>query len=236
MFPLRDENPRTTFPFITLLLIGANGAIWFHQISLGYAVTGFVQAYALIPVELLHGANLAASQGWPPWTSLFTSMFLHGGWGHVVGNLWFLWIFGDNVEDILGHSRFLIFYLVTGVVAALAHVALNPSSSVPTLGASGAISGVLGAYFLLFPRIRVRTLLFLGFYITVVRVRAFLFLGLWFAFQAFGSWAQGSAATGVAFAAHLGGFVAGLVLILLWTGRNPAPPRYTYTPRRVRRS
>jgi len=144
-------------------------------------------------------------------------MFLHGGWTHLIGNMWFLWIFGDNIEDFLGHIGFVFFYFVTGIVAGLTHVLLNPNSTIPTIGASGAISGVLGAYMVLHPRIRVKTLVTLGFYIEVVRIPAFYFLGFWFLMQFLGL--QGS---GVAYGAHIGGFIAGAAFILLFTQRRSA--------------
>ena len=148
-------------------------------------------------------------------------MFLHGSWMHLIGNMWFLWIFGNNIEDSMGHLRFLVFYLLTGVLASAAHILSDPTSAIPTVGASGAISGILGAYFLLYPKAKVRTLVFLVIILKVIKLPAFVFLGLWFAMQLLSSLQpQAEGGGGVAFWAHIGGFVAGLLLIKLFENRQ----------------
>lgn len=225
MFPLRDENPSHGSPFVTVVLIIVNLLVFFYQVSLGPAVEQFVYQFATLPIEVTTNRNLEFSQGLPPYLSLLSSMFLHGGWMHLIGNVWFLWVFGDNIEDFLGHVGFLFFYLVTGIAAGLAHVWLNADSAIPTLGASGAISGVLGAYLILHPMIRIRTLVTLGFFWRIMRVPAVFFLGIWFLLQFLGGF---QADSGVAYGAHVGGFVAGVVLILIMSrGKRPAV-RATY--------
>ena len=182
MFPLRDENPIHCTPYVTFGLIGANIIAFFIEFSRGPYMESFVLVWGLIPAELIGGDNLPASPGVPPMLTLLTSMFLHGGIGHIVGNLWFLWIFGDNIEHDLGRVRYLLFYLLCGIVASLAHVLPNmtgPSSMIPSLGASGAISGVMGAYLVLHSRRRVTVLLLR----MVTQVPGFVAVGLWFLFQ-----------------------------------------------------
>lgn len=216
MFPLRDENPSHGSPFLTVLLIAANVAAFFGEVTAATGMESVVLRYGMVPRELLSGEA-------PAWT-VMTSMFLHGGIGHLVGNMWFLWIFGDNLEEFLGRAWYLLFYLGTGIVAAATHVALNPDSPVPTIGASGAVSGILGGYLVVFPKIRVRTLLVLGFFFDVVRVPAVMFLGLWFVMQLMGGLGGD---VGIAFGAHVGGFVAGAVLMLLCSRRQAVHP-HTY--------
>lgn len=233
MLPLRDENPSHSFPFVTIVLIVANAAIFYYQMSLGKRLGEFVIQFAMIPAEITGFHNLPFSTTIPPLASLFTSMFLHGGIGHLLGNMWFLWIFGDNIEDFLGHFGFLLFYLLTGIAADLAHVAMNPDSAIPTLGASGAISGVLGAYIVLHPRIRIRTLVILGFFWRVVRIPAIFFLGIWFLMQFMGG--LGDPRGRVAYGAHIGGFVAGVLFILLFTRRSAQPPEHRFEANRSAR-
>jgi membrane associated rhomboid family serine protease len=225
MLPLRDENPTHSTPVLTILLIVANVLVYFYQTSLDpAALQQFVMEYGVVPAVVGHGENLV---------SLVTSMFLHGGLLHLVGNMWFLWIFGDNVEDKLGKPGFVFFYFATGVAAALAHVAVNPGSEVPVVGASGAISGVLGAYLVLHPRIRVKTLVTLGFFWNVLYIPAGWFLAVWFGLQLLGGFQPG-AGGGVAYGAHVGGFVAGIALIFLMTRRD-ARPRARYEAGRAAR-
>lgn len=234
MIPLRDENPSRRYPIVTLGLIAANIVVFFTQLSFGPDMESFVYHFALVPAQVTGHAAIP-SVGFPgPYLSILTSMFLHGGFGHLIGNMWFLWIFGDNIEDILGHSRFLLFYLVSGVAAGLLHVALNPLSTIPTLGASGAISGVLGAYLIIFPSTRVRTLIFLGFFVDIINIPALFFLGFWFLMQFLGGFMSGSE-SGIAFGAHIGGFIAGIALVLLLTRRTPVARTYRYEPKRIRR-
>ncbi len=225
MIPLYDDIPARRFPVVNYTLILLNVLVFVWEVSLGPELEAAVRVFGLIPVEFLR------SSGVERWLPVFTSMFLHGGVWHLVSNMLALWIFGDNVEDRMGHVRYLIFYLVCGVIAGLTHVFFNPSSGVPTVGASGAISGVLAAYFVMFPHASVYTLipLFL-FWIEVVRIPAVLYLGLWFLSQLMnGAFALAAAHTvqsmgGVAWWAHIGGFVAGLVLV--WFFRRPEPRRY----------
>ena len=219
MIPLKDLNQRRTFPIVTVSLIAVNVAVFLYQITLPpQAMTEFVMAYAMVPAKL--DQALAGPAGVPLQAALLpflTSMFLHGGWLHIIGNMWFLWIFGDNIEDQLGHFQYLVFYLLCGFAAALAHIVLNAGSNLPTVGASGAISGVMGAYLLLFPRAKVLTLVVLIVFFTFWWLPAWVFLLYWFALQIL-SGAQtvghvGQETGGVAVWAHVGGFVAGLILI-----------------------
>jgi membrane associated rhomboid family serine protease len=213
MIPLRDDNPTRTTPFVNYALIVACGLAFFWQLSLGHEAS--VYALGLIPDVLFGRARLPAEIAVvPAWSTVFTSMFMHGGWMHLIGNMLYLWIFGDNVEDRLGHGRFFAFYLLAGIAAALAQALPDPHSQVPMVGASGAISGVLGAYLLLYPRAHVLVLIPLGPFSQLVRMPAMLVLGLWFALQLL-SEAFATAGAGVAFRAHIGGFVAGMVLLPL---------------------
>ena len=209
MIPLRDVIPSRTTPFVTVTILIANIAAFLYESSLSpRALEAFLATYGVIP----------AAFAWP---DVVTSMFLHGGWIHLLGNMLSLWIFGDNVEDRLGHGRFVVFYLFTGALATLAHVWADPASPVPTIGASGAIAGVMGGYFVLYPRSRVITLLPIFVFIQIVEVPAVVFLGLWFVLQLVSGVGSSLAATtgeavgGVAFWAHIGGFVVGAVLVTL---------------------
>jgi len=200
---------------VTIALIGANVLVFLYQISLGFEHgAAFVAIFGAVPAQF-SGAVPHAVPVLPPGLTIATSMFLHGGVLHLLGNMVFLWIFGNNVEDATGHLRFLVFYLGCGAAAAAAHIVFHPASNVPMVGASGAISGVLGAYFLLYPHARIVTLVWLGFFAQTVQIPAFVFLGFWFLVQSF-SWAVGGGGGGggVAFAAHVGGFVAGLLLLV----------------------
>jgi membrane associated rhomboid family serine protease len=205
MFPLRDTQPSYSKPVVTVLLIVVNILVFLFEISLEpFARNEFIAAYGLVPDQF-------------SFLNVLTSMFLHGGWMHVLGNMWFLWIFGDNVEDLLGHWKFLLFYLLCGVAAALGQVLSNPYSTAPMVGASGAIAGVMGAYLIKFPRARVLTLVFILFFITTIEIPAPIMLAYWFVIQLFSG--LGSIARthltdgGVAFFAHVGGFIAGMVLV-----------------------
>jgi membrane associated rhomboid family serine protease len=227
LFPLRDENPLVGTPYATITLIVLNAVVWVAVQGAGsaQALPESLCLYGLIPADLLGNVapdtSIALSDtlacrfdGVANGKSLLTSMFMHGGWFHILGNMWFLWVFGDNVEDVMGPLRFIAFYVLCGIAAAAAQIATNPNSLIPMVGASGAIGGVMGAYALLFPRARVHTLIFLGFYITTVAVPAVFMLGYWFVLQLVqGLPAQGSAQGGVAFLAHNGGFAAGVALI-----------------------
>ena len=183
MIPLRDTIPSRTFPGVTIALIAANVLVFAWQLSLGPRAGGaFVADYGAVPAQIT-GAAAHAAQALAPPLTILTSMFLHAGFAHLLGNMVFLWIFGNNVEDATGHPRFLLFYLACGVAAALSHILTHPGSTVPMVGASGAISGVLGAYFLLYPHARIVTLVLLGFFAQTVQIPAFFFLGLWFLLQ-----------------------------------------------------
>lgn len=222
MIPLRDHNPTRTVPFVTVALIVANIGVFVYQMDLmahsQRALTRFVYHMAMIPSEVSHNFGPDTMR------SIFTSMFLHGGFLHIAGNMLYLWIFGNNVEDSMGHFRFLVFYLLCGSAAAAGHVFVSPDSTVPTMGASGAISGVLGAYLLLFPRARIDTWIPVWWlFLTTIEVPAFFFLVFWFLLQLISGLpdlAFSSARGGVAWWAHIGGFVAGAVLIPIFKRRN----------------
>ena len=224
MIPLRDTIPSARPPVVNVLLIAACTAVFVFELSLGSGLDGFIKSHAFVPVRFLHpgafGVGLLFNV-----KSILITMFLHAGWLHLIGNMWFLWIFGDNVEDALGHLGYLAFYLGCGVVAAVGQAVVSPMSYVPMVGASGAIAGVLGGYLVWFPWSRVKTLIFLGFFFTFADIPAPIFLIVWFVIQAFSgtlSLATASAGGGgVAFFAHIGGFAAGVIiaLILKQTGR-----------------
>lgn len=226
MLPIRDENPQLDVPYVTLALIGLNAAAWFALQGLGTepALTRSICQLGLIPGELLGtierlpaGRDLVCPvDGEGSWLTLLTSMFLHGSWIHLIGNLWFLWIFGDNVEDAMGHRSFAIFYIACGLAAAAAQMLANTASPVPMVGASGAIGGVMGAYIVLYPRVHVHLLLILGFYVGTVAVPAVAMLGYWILVQFLGGVTSTAASGGVAFWAHVGGFAAGALLVMLF--------------------
>ena len=249
MFPLRDENPLANVPYATIALIATNAVVWLFVQGAGDGQT-LAQSlclYGLIPGDLLGnvnpGVSIALSEtvgcrfdGVSNAKTLLTSMFMHGGWFHLLGNMWFLWVFGDNVEDVMGPLRFVIFYLICGLAAAAAQIATDTQSLIPMVGASGAIGGVMGAYALLFPRAHVHTLIFLGFYITTIAVPAIFVLGYWFLLQLLqGLPALGSTQGGVAFWAHIGGFVAGVALIHLFKRRDLLSAHHAQPQRRTSR-
>jgi membrane associated rhomboid family serine protease len=227
MFPLRDDNPTEIFPLVTLFLIGACVWVWWYVQGAGFseqALGNSICALGAIPAEVTGATprGVAAGPcrlGGLTWQALVSSMFLHGSWMHLVGNMWFLWIFGNNVEDSMGHLRFLIFYVLTGLVAALAHVFTEPASVIPMVGASGAISAIMGAYLLLYPRAAVYTLFILVIFIRVIPLPAWVMLGYWMLIQVASSMLEPAGGGGVAYTAHIGGFVAGAALIFVF--RNP---------------
>jgi membrane associated rhomboid family serine protease len=225
MIPLRDDNPTTIPPIVTIGIIVLCSLVFLWQQSLSAEAGRIaVYSYGLVPTVLFGNDSLPPDIARiPPELSIVTSMFMHGGWMHIVGNMLYLWIFGNNIEDRLGHVRFVLFYLLCGAAAALAQSLANTHSVVPMIGASGAIAGVLGAYLVLFPRAHVLVLVPLGFFTQLMRLPALLVLGFWFVLQLFqgGLMAQGEEG-GVAYLAHIGGFVAGIVLIFLLGGRPPA--------------
>ncbi len=215
MIPLRDDNPVYATPYVTYGIIGACALVFVYQLSLGpQASQVFIYMLGVTPALLFDYAELAPSVALvPPAATIFTSMFLHGGIMHLLGNLLYLWIFADNVEDALGPGRFIGFYLACGLAAALAQSLLEPRSVIPMIGASGAISGVLGAYLVMFPRAHVLVAIPLIFILHIARLPAMAVLGLWFAVQLISSASATAGEPGVAFAAHAGGFIAGVLLI-----------------------
>lgn len=214
MIPLRDDNPSSISPYVTYVLIAACAVAFLWQLSLGRNGQAAIYAFGVIPASLLQGAELPANLAViPPGMTILTSMFLHGGFMHFAGNMLYLWVFGDNVEDAMGHVRFIAFYLVCGTAAALAQAIPDPASTVPMIGASGAISGVLGAYMLLYPHARVLVVVPLGIVFPTIELRAGWVLGLWFGMQLLSELMTPTGSGGVAFRAHLGGFVAGVALI-----------------------
>lgn len=230
MIPIHDDNPAQTIPFVTVVLMVVCALMFIWQISLGPSGNQqLVYELGVVPAVLFGGASIADSAGPPPgWFTLFSAMFLHGSLLHLVGNLLYLWIFGNNVEDAMGHWRFTAFYLVCGVIAAWSHALTEPASTIPMIGASGAISGVLGAYLLLFPHARVLVAIPIGFYAHVMRMPAALVLGLWFLLQIISSAMAPTGQPGVAWMAHMGGFVAGLALVSVFKRRRVRlwqPPR-----------
>ena len=212
MIPLRDTQPSYSKPLVTMAIIAVNVLAFLFEISLDPDLReNLIYAFGIVP-DRFH------------YIDLMTSMFLHGGWMHLIGNMWFLWIYGDNVEDILGSAQYLLFYLACGVAAALLHVALNGDSRVPTIGASGAIAGVMGAYLVKFPRSRIITLIFLFVFVTTVEIPAYVILLYWFVIQIFsgvGSVGYSQISQGgVAWFAHVGGFVTGIILVMLMRPRE----------------
>ncbi len=216
MVPLRDNNPTQIKPFVTYVIIALNVVVFIHELSLGADLDAFFRLWAVVPQDLtasFRGEPTALPH--PAWITLFTSQFLHGGLLHIAGNMLFLWVFGNNIEDQLGHVKYLVFYLSCGALAALSQWFFNINSDIPSLGASGAIAGVMGAYIIRFPKAEVLTLIPLGFFWWTVNLPAVFFLGFWFAQQAFNSVASLNAPMnmgGVAYWAHAGGFVFGALL------------------------
>src|SRR6266581_4945606 len=232
MFPIRDDQPRSTFPYVNYFIIAVNLAAFGYEISVGThgrgALSDLLHQYGVTP----HNFELAFS-GSSPYTisgvflTIFTSMFLHSGWLHLIGNLWVLWIFGDNIEDHLGHVVYPIFYLVCGVLASMTHIYANPSSQVPSIGASGAIAGVMGAFLLRYPQARVQLLVMFSFLANVVWVSAWAVLAIWFGMQVLGTvWIHLlfnhglRTSGGVSYWAHVGGFVTGMILIKVIPGHT----------------
>ncbi len=220
MIPLRDEIPTRRVPIVNYALIAVNVLVYIFQSMLGAQEQTLVYEFALIPFQFTSGVSLGDI------TDIFTSMFMHAGLAHIGGNMLYLWIFGDNVEDRMGRGGYIIFYLIGGVVASLAHIFTNPSSQIPTVGASGAIGAVLGAYLVLYPQSRVLTLIPLGFFIRLSMLPAALVLGLWFVLQFFSGVISlgGPDVGGVAFWAHIGGFLSGVVLAKIFA--RPEEPSY----------
>jgi len=216
MFPLYDTARSRRFPVMNWLLVALNGFVFYHELLLNQdALYRFVQTWGLIPARFMADPLEA-------WITVFSSMFIHGGWFHILSNMWILIIFGDNIEDRMGAGRYLVFYLLSGMAAATLQMVLLPSSSMPMVGASGAIAGVLGAYIVLFPGSRIASLVPILFIFTVVEVRAWVFLGFWFLTQLFSGWLslQGADVSGIAWWAHIGGFVFGLLMVPFFARRQ----------------
>jgi len=215
MFPIRDHNPSSRTPWVTYALVAANVVVFLFQWRFadnGPALSDFYDRWALIPAAVTYDGA---------YQQLFTSMFLHAGFMHIGGNMLFLWIFGDNLEDQMGHAPYLIFYFACGLAAGLTQVLTDPASTTPTVGASGAIAGVMGGYLLLFPRARVDILVIFIIFFRVFSIPAFLLLGLWFGLQVLGEFDSRGATGGIAYLAHIGGFLAGLLLTMpLWLWRG----------------
>ncbi|HEV8264529.1 MAG TPA: rhomboid family intramembrane serine protease [Gemmatimonadales bacterium] len=249
MFPYKDDNPTELPPIITVGFIALNVLVFLFAQGMGLSQQELAQSVCqlgLIPGEVLHtaqpGSGVELAPGifclvdvQPNYWTILSSMFAHGGWFHLLGNMLFLWVFGNNIEDAMGHGRFVVFYLLCGIAAAAAQVLIGPNSVVPMVGASGAISGVLGAYLLLYPRVRVHTLIILPFYLTSVALPAYVMLGYWAVLQLIGGLGSLMAVDrgGVAFFAHLGGFVTGLLLIRVFASedalrRRPVQPAGYY--------
>jgi len=241
MIPIRDDAPRFTTPYVTYFLLGLNVVVFLFELTFGGPQRNALMfEFGLVPVKLTalfsgaHGVSVSGTllpvNVQTAIIPVFTSMFIHASWLHLIFNMWALWIFGDNIEDYLGHFWYLVFYLVAGLAAAALHTVFNPMSAVPSVGASGAIAGVMGAYLILFPSARVTTLLPLFFFFTFIRLPAWLVLGYWFILQFLGGAATSIAYSsqtggGIAFWAHVGGFIAGIALIKLFPRR---PRRYHF--------
>jgi len=221
MIPLHDNNPTRITPYLTVGFIAACVLIFLWQLSLGENVQRVIYSLGMIPATVFGDKSLPPELSLiPPWMTVFTSMFMHGGWMHLIGNMLYLWVFGNNVEDAMGHTRFVVFYLLCGIAAVLAQALPDPDSAIPMIGASGAISGVLGAYLLLFPHARVLVAIPLGIIIHTMRIPAGLVLGFWFIMQLISSVAATGQQGGVAFGAHIGGFIAGMILIPVFKYRH----------------
>lgn len=236
MFPYRDENPTNLTPYVTIGIIALTSIIWlvFQGAGSQPALARSICLYGAVSAELLGSVSKEMTiplgpglgcvlDGNPSWHTVLTSVFLHGGWFHLIGNMWFLWVFGNNIEDSMGHARFVGFYLLCGILAAATQIAVQPGSAVPMVGASGAISGIMGAYLLLYPKVRVHTLVFLGFFVTTWALPAYVILVYWALLQLLGglpTLAGAGQSGGVAFFAHFGGFIVGLAAIKLFTKRE----------------
>jgi membrane associated rhomboid family serine protease len=226
MIPIRDDNPQLNVPYVTYVILALNLLAWGLLQGLGTepSLSHSVCRLGMIPGDLLGHLGQAAAydrlpcpvDGQPQWSTMLSSMFMHGSWMHIIGNMWFLWIFGNNVEDSMGSARFAVFYLLCGILAAAAQLVSDSGSLLPMVGASGAIGGVMGAYIVLYPRVHVHMLIILGFFVTTVAVPAVFMLGYWILVQFLGTLADKGPGGGTAFWAHIGGFVAGAVLIFVF--------------------
>jgi membrane associated rhomboid family serine protease len=232
MIPIRDRNPSGTFPYITIGIIVINVFIFLYELSLGLDLGVFLHRYGVVPVKVTHYYQASDLTFLDTFFPFLSSTFLHGGFIHLIGNMWFLWIFGDNIEDKLGHVKYLLFYILCGVIASSIHVYFNSQSEIPCIGASGAIAAVLGAYMVTFPRARVITVVPIFFFLQIIELPAVVVLGFWICIQFFSGAVSLTASTsggGVAWWAHIGGFVSGIMLfyiIRVLFVRKPARRRY----------
>jgi hypothetical protein len=218
MIPIRDRNPSGTFPYVTIGIIIVNILIFLYELSLGSGLGEFIMKFGVVPLKVSYYSQVPDLTFINTFFPFISSMFLHGGFVHLIGNMWFLWIFGDNIEDKLGHFRFIAFYFLCGIIASSVHVFFNSQSNVPCVGASGAIAGVLGAYMVTFPRARVITIVPLFVFIQVMELPAIVVLGFWFVIQFFNGAASITASAsgaGVAWWAHIGGFAAGVIILYI---------------------
>ncbi len=224
LFPLYDENPTKSIPWVTMLLIIANVVVFMYELSLQSSgqLQQFLQTAALIPYEITHLSKVAPGVANIGVLAFFTSMFMHGGWLHIIGNMWYLWIFGNNLEEALGATRYIFFYLVCGLGGGIGHILAQPNSQVPTLGASGAIAGVLAGYLVLFPTARIVSVIPIFVFLQIVRVPAVLLIGFWFLIQVLSGVGSltSQASAGTAWFAHVGGFIAGILLVLILARRE----------------
>ena len=231
MIPIRDRNPSGTFPYVTIGIIVINVLIFLYELSLGSGLGEFIMKFGVVPLKVSYYSQASGLTFINTFFPFISSMFLHGGFIHLIGNMWFLWIFGDNIEDKLGHFRFIAFYLLCGIIASSVHVFFNIQSKAPCIGASGAIAGVLGAYMITFPRARVVTIVPLFVFIQVMELPAIVVLGFWFVIQFFNGAATITASTsgaGVAWWAHIGGFAAGVIILYImriFFAKNPVRRR-----------
>jgi len=218
MIPIRDRNPSGTFPYVTIGIIIVNVLIFLYELSLGSGLGEFIMKFGVVPLKVSYYSQVPDLTFINTFFPFISSMFLHGGFVHLIGNMWFLWIFGDNIEDKLGHFKFIAFYFLCGIIASSVHVFFNSQSNVPCVGASGAIAGVLGAYMVTFPRARVVTIVPLFVFIQVMELPAIVVLGFWFVIQFFNGAASITASAsgaGVAWWAHIGGFAAGVIILYI---------------------
>jgi len=219
MFPIWDDTPTKKFPLTTVILIALNSMIFLYQVSLGERFNEFIYSMGLLPFEITHHIDILPTGPSPIYLTIFSSMFMHGSVVHLLGNMLFLWIFGNNVEDYLGRKKFLFFYLICGISAAFTQILFNSDSTVPMVGASGAIAGVLGAYMVLYPRAKITTVIIIIFFIRLIKLPAIVVLGFWIIYQflyGISSLAATTGEGGVAWFAHIGGFICGVILIKLF--------------------
>lgn len=230
MLPFKDNVPSRRYPYFTVSIIAANVAVFVYELSLKGNLDGLLIKYGVVPVKVVYTIKYPSILSLEHVIiSIFTSMFLHGGWFHILGNMWYLWLFGDNVEDRLGHYRFFLFYLICGLGAAAAQIAVNPELGIPTIGASGAVAGVLGGYLVTFPTAKIRTIIPIWFFWDIIELPAILVLGFWFVVQLLNATLTlgHSYAGGIAWWAHIGGFIVGMALMKI-LDRGGVKPWYTY--------